>query len=427
MHFLLSFLFLLSLGCGVLAAPAPRQAQPQSRSFKVERVKRGNTINGPSALRKAYRKYGIVPTSFGVDLSDFEPLDKTLDSGANVFLADGKELDQTGAVSAASVQNDAAFVSPVTVGGQKLVLNFDTGSADFWVMNSELPMNAQSGHTIFNPANSTTFKKMEGATFEITYGDQSFATGGVGTDTVDIGGAVVKNQAIGLPNSVSKSFIEDTYSNGLVGLGFSSLNTVQPRKQKTFLDNIAGSLDEPVLTAQLKSDGVGEYEFGVIDHAKYQGDMINVTVNPSNGFWQFESAYFKVGKGSLQTLKGTPTAIADTGTSLMLLSDVVVDSFYAQVPGAQFNSGAGGYIYPCGTELPSLAVAVGAKHLATVPGTYLNFAQVGTNTTTGKAVCYGGVQSNQGSSLQILGDSFLKAFFVVFDMRGPSIGLASPV
>jgi aspergillopepsin I len=43
------------------------------------------------------------------------------------------------------------------------------------------------------------------------------------------------------------------------------------------------------------------------------------------------------------------------------------------------------------------------------------------------AVCYGGIQSNQGLSMQILGDSFLKAFYVVFDLRGPSIGVASPV
>jgi aspergillopepsin I len=28
--------------------------------------------------------------------------------------------------------------------------------------------------------------------------------------------------------------------------------------------------------------------------------------------------------------------------------------------------------------------------------------------------------------MQILGDVFLKAFFVVFDLRGPSLGVATP-
>jgi aspergillopepsin I len=137
------------------------------------------------------------------------------------------------------------------------------------------------------------------------------------------------------------------------------------------------------MTAHLKSDGVGEYEFGIIDKTKYQGDMINVPVDSSSGFWQFESAHYKVGDGPIQTIQNTAVSIADTGTSLMLLDDTVVNAYYAQVKGAQFASSAGGYIYPCGTELPSLAVAVGAKYLATVPGTFLDFAEVGLNTSTG--------------------------------------------
>lgn len=132
MHSLQSFLFLLLLGYGVFAAPTSPRAQPQGRSFKVERIKRGNSIHGPTALRRAYRKFGIVPTTFGVDLSDFEPFNTTSISGtaANLLVTDAQEPEQTGAVSAQSVQNDAAFVSPVTIGGQKIVMNFDTGSAD---------------------------------------------------------------------------------------------------------------------------------------------------------------------------------------------------------------------------------------------------------------------------------------------------------
>ena len=40
------------------------------------------------------------------------------------------EPDQVGAVSATSVESDAEFVSPVEIGGQKIVVTFDTGSAD---------------------------------------------------------------------------------------------------------------------------------------------------------------------------------------------------------------------------------------------------------------------------------------------------------
>ncbi|KAL5355760.1 aspartic peptidase domain-containing protein [Aspergillus floccosus] len=422
MKFLEPLLIALSLSYGVLSAPTPGQPQLNGRSFKVERVRRGaGTLHGPTALRRAYEKFGIVPIDLGIDLEDFVPISKHA-----AVQQDVSEPDQTGAVSAASVQNDAAFVSPVKIGGQQIVLNFDTGSSDFWVLNNRLPKLDTTGRTVYNPSNSSTFKEMKGSTFNITYGDTSFAYGDVGTDVVDVGGVTVQNQAIGIPTKVSSSFLEDTYSNGIVGLAFSKLNTISPNPQKSFFDNVAATLDEPVLTASLKSDGVGEYEFGVVDHAKYRGDLANITIDSSNGFWEFVSASFSVGGGALQDIRNVRRTIADTGTSLMLLDQGVVDAYYKQVRGAVYVSSASGYIYPCSAELPSLTMAVGEKHYATVPGEYMNFSEIGTNKTTGETVCYGGVQSNQGTSMQIFGDVFLKAFFTVFDLRGPSLGLASP-
>lgn len=129
MRLLFSFLFALFFAHGVISVPTAPQRK--SRSYKVERVRRGNdAIRGPDALRKAYRKYRIVPTNLGIDLADFEPISNVKHVNINKQV---DEPEQSGAVSAASVQGDAAFVSPVLVGGQKLVLNFDTGSADLYV------------------------------------------------------------------------------------------------------------------------------------------------------------------------------------------------------------------------------------------------------------------------------------------------------
>jgi hypothetical protein len=60
-----------------------------------------------------------------------------------------------------------------------------------WVFNTQLPSSSQSGHTIYDPTKSTTAAAIKGSTFNISYGDGSFALGSVVTDTVDIGGATV--------------------------------------------------------------------------------------------------------------------------------------------------------------------------------------------------------------------------------------------
>ena len=84
-------------------------------------------MDGPIALRRSYSKFKINTVDLGIDLLDFQPLGS--DSSQNA-----PESDQSGEVTASSVQGDAQFISPVTIGGQEIVMNFDTGSADLYVI-----------------------------------------------------------------------------------------------------------------------------------------------------------------------------------------------------------------------------------------------------------------------------------------------------
>lgn len=424
----------LLLVTAALSAPAAKSSSSlKGRSFEVPRVRRaGHIPHGPAALRKAYRKFNITSTHLGLDALDFEPIKHSGSHGSTTQSAattnsTNSTTGDDGSVAAVATTGDTEWVAAVSIGGQTLMMDFDTGSSDLWVFNTELPTQDQTGHTIYNPKNSSTFATMEGATFDISYGDGSGASGNVGTDVVNIGGAEVQKQAVELATAVSSSFIEDTASNGLVGLAFSTLNTVTPTQQQTFFENIASSLDEPVLAASLKSDSSsGSYTFGTIDSSKYTGTLANVSVDSSNGFWQFNSASFKVGDGDMQSITDTPIAIADTGTTLMLASPDVVSAYYGQVDGAQDSESVGGYIYPCSSTLPTLSIAVGDDNLATVPTSVLNYSTIGTDKATGESYCYGGLQSSSTSDFQIFGDVFLKSMYVVFDMRGPSLGLATP-
>ncbi|OQD71361.1 hypothetical protein PENPOL_c001G10676 [Penicillium polonicum] len=428
MQFILFLAIFFSLSFNALSMPVAPQNHLQGRSFKVERVKRnGHVAHGPAALRKAYRKFGIdAATLSGEDASDFQPFETVPTTSVKIAKEDVVDSDQTGAVDATSVDGDVEFVSPVNIGGQTLDMNFDSGSADMWVLSSKLPKSLRNSRTVYEPSKSSTFEELPNSTFKIQYGDSSYANGGVGKDDVSIGGVKFAGQSFGLPTDISQTFADDTKSNGLVGLGFSSINTVTPKRQNTFFDNVAPSLDEPVFTVRLLSNGVGEYEFGTVDPKKYQGVLANVSVDSSNGFWQFDSAQYAIGEGSLHPITQAPQAIADTGTSLMMVSPEVAEAYYKEVHGGLYAKNANGYIFPCNSSLPPLSVAVGPSYSVTIPGSFMNWSEVGTNTTTGETVCYGGLQSSGSSTMAIYGDVFLKALFVVFDQRGPSLGFAAP-
>ena len=117
----LFLLVVLSLS-SVLAAPTSYERK--KRSFKVERVRRNDYIpNGALALRKAYNKFGIIGVGSSPVADTTTQLETDDTSTANTS-------SENGEVSATPSQNDAEFLSPVSIGGQTLVMDFDTGSSD---------------------------------------------------------------------------------------------------------------------------------------------------------------------------------------------------------------------------------------------------------------------------------------------------------
>lgn len=289
------------------------------------------------------------------------------------------------------------------------------------MFSTELDAASIGQHAAFDASKSTTFKKTQGAQWKISYGDGSGAAGTVGTDTVTIGGVKVEGQTVELANQVSQSFVQDTNTDGLVGLAFSNLNTVNDGTKKTpaktFFDNVMGDLDMPVFTADLDPDGTGVYEFGKIDATKFEGQMAWIPVKAETGFWQFNSTKFAVGDQLFENPQGSD-AIADTGTSLLLVDQQVAEAYYSQVKGAQLNAQVGGFIYPCAATLPDMSVAIGDTYMAKIPGNQITFATVDKANTT----CFGGVQGNQGAGLQIYGDTMFKAQLVAFNGGNQSLG-----
>ncbi|EXJ96072.1 aspergillopepsin I [Capronia coronata CBS 617.96] len=375
------------------AKPIPAPQVTTKKGFTIVQAVAKPFQAGPVVLQKAYNKFNkAIP-------------------------ADVKAAAADGSVTATPEEYDAEYLCPVTVGGQTLNLDFDTGSADLWVFSSELPASQRSGHSYYDASKSNTSRMLSGATWNISYGDGSGASGNVYTDTVNVGGTTVTGQAVELASQISAEFQQDEDNDGLLGLAFSSINTVQPTQQTTFFDTAIneGALDQNVFTADLKKGAPGTYNFGFIDGSKHTGAITYTPVNTANGFWEFTGTGYGVGDGSFQQI--SIDAIADTGTTLLLLDDSIVSDYYSQVSSARYDNTQGGYIFPCSASLPDFVVGIEDYH-AVVPGSFINFAPA-----TG-STCYGGIQSNQGLGFSIYGDVFLKAVFAVFDSDNTQVGFA---
>ncbi|KAI0383454.1 Asp-domain-containing protein [Hypomontagnella monticulosa] len=393
--------------------------QVPNKKFYGQRKGRGSM-----AIARAYSKYGAtIPDDL---LSTIEEILKELGLLGNTGGGNSTDDDPQGEVAASPQMFDSEYLSPVEIGTppQTLNLDFDTGSSDLWVFSSETPANQVMGQDAWDIEQSSTAQLLTGQSWSISYGDGSSSSGNVYLDTVSVGGVTVQNQAVESARNVSLSFTQRPDTDGLLGLAFGTINTVRPSQQKTFFENAITDLASPLFTANLKKAEPGNYNFGFIDSTEFTGQITFVPVNSSSGFWQFTSQGFAVGTSA--AVSAPHDAIADTGTTLLLLPQDIADAYYSQVQGAVNDvRGAGGYVFPCSAKLPDYTAMIGT-HQAVIPGDFINFAPVDGNTFETATTCFGGIQASPANfRFAIYGDIFLKAQFVVFHGGNNELGFAS--
>lgn len=329
---------------------------------------------------------------------------------------------QTGEVTAEDQQNDSMYLCEVEIGtpSQKLLLDFDTGSSDLWVFSTELSADLQKDHAVFDPSKSTTFQKSTGRTWQIEYGDGSSASGDVGTDVVTIGGLAIKSQSVELAKTLAAQFSQGT-GDGLLGLAWPSINTIKSGyksdPQPTPVANMISGSIVPKEAQLFTSCFYGErdnqesfYTFGYIDEdlVKASGTEIAWTnIDNSQGFWMFPSTSASINGQSISL--SSNTAIADTGTTLALMSDEVCEALYKAIPNAKYDEKQQGYLIPKTTtvdQFPTLTIAIGDQQFA-IQKEDLVFAEAD------DTHWYGGVQSRGSNPFDILGDVFLKSVYAV--------------
>lgn len=307
---------LLAASAELASALPQRMDMVKSRGGQTLSVPvRRNTVSKKHpavALAKVYAKYGKeMPTRLKTIVRNHR---------AGVGMASTKRSTTEGSVSTSPEEYDTEYLANIQIGtpAQTLPMDFDTGSSDLWVFSSETSSSSISGQAIYTPGKSSTASKMDGSTWKISYGDGSSSSGNVYTDLVTIGNLSVQSQAVETATQVSSEFTADSAMSGLVGLAFSSINTVSPKAQNTFFDNAMPKLSQPVFTADLKHDAEGSYNFGYIDSAAFTGDMFYVDLFNSSadysGFWSFQSTGYAVGDGSASSSSSGTGSTGSSGT-----------------------------------------------------------------------------------------------------------------
>lgn len=247
-----------------------------------------------------------------------------------------------------------------------------------------------SGHNVYDPSISKKSFKAVDTSFYLSYGDKTSTTGTVASDTVTIGGITVEDMDVELPTNISSGLKSDANSDGILGLGFQSLNSIckksatateanngcakgfKPQPRPTWFENAKDSLKAGLFTANLKKGTAGSFEFGTIDHTAYKGSLTYTPIDKSKGYWSFPSETIQVGSAPPLKRSNANYGIVDSGTSVLMLDPAVAKAYYANVPQVQ-HDGQGNFIFPCGTELPDFKVAIG-NYTASIPGDILDYA-----------------------------------------------------
>lgn len=99
----------------------------------------------------------------------------------------------------------------------------------------------------------------------------------------------------------------------------------------------------------------------------------------------------------------------DTGTTLCLVDDSLVEAVYKAIPGAKYDDTNQGYIFPASTSassLPDIQLAIGDA-MVSFQKEDLGFADAG------NGMVYGSIQSRGSMNMDIYGDAVLKAMYAV--------------
>ncbi|KAL5612788.1 hypothetical protein BROUX41_004128 [Berkeleyomyces rouxiae] len=319
---------------------------------------------------------------------------------------------------------------------QSVRMHLDTGSSDLWVnfedsalcQSSSDPC-AQSG--TYNPNASSTYSYV-GSYFNITYMDGTSAAGDYVTDTFSLGGSTLSDFqfGIGYSSSSSQAILGIGYPANEVQVGRAGLDPYANLPQKMVDENLIPSRSFSLYLNDLDAS-TGTLLFGGVDSEKYEGDLATVPIQSQNGVYsEFLVTLTGLAMGNTSLASNMAQAVLlDSGSSLTYLPNEIASAIYTSVDAYFLESEQVAFV-PCNIASsaentltftfsgPSITVAMDELVLAVqdVQGNDVTF-------TNGQQACLFGIAPANTSTV-VLGDTFLRSAYVVYDLDRNEISLA---
>jgi hypothetical protein len=174
----------------------------------------------------------------------------------------------------------------------------------------------------------------------------------------------------------------------------------------------------------------GSILFGGVDPDQYHGSLETLPVQKEQGYYaEFLITLTEVMFGNTVIAENQALAVLlDSGSSLTYLPDAMTEAIYEQVD-AQYDSSEGAAYVPCSlatnsTSLnftfttPTIAVAMNELviEVSSSNGRQLTFSD-------GTPACLFGI-APAGSSTSVLGDTFIRSAYLVYDLANNEISMA---
>lgn len=210
--------------------------QVSKTSFTLHQIESNYSVkSGPAALLSTYHKFN-------------RPAPENVQKAAAV---------NHGTITASPSTNQAAYLTPITIGGQTFNLIIDTGSDFLWVYHSNIYISqnlmlnswtfgsnfASLVHSTYNSSVSNTSRLQDGNPWQNCYEDQSCVGGDLYSETVSAGGITVNDQIIGVAREVTSNFRSLNVSEGILGLSF-NLNTMGKNSSLIYLPNLSNKFND---------------------------------------------------------------------------------------------------------------------------------------------------------------------------------------